>query len=73
MSRFNPKWIIGRTIVACEMNPFDSGDGHMSVAHNPVITLDNGARLKFMAEEAADGYGIDIVYFAASQRRKHGA
>jgi hypothetical protein len=43
MASLNPKWIIGRKIVAVDMNPFKGENG--ITAHAPVITFDNGARI----------------------------
>lgn len=61
MSAFNPSWVIGRTIVAVRMNPFDDGKG--GTAHAPVLELDNGAQLHFVTEETEMGeYGTSIAY-----------
>lgn len=73
--RFNPKWIIGRTIVACEMNPQparDYGSGSPeTIFHTPVITLDNGATLMFDAEETDfNVYGVNIDYLPPKRGRK---
>lgn len=60
---FNPKWILGRTIVAVEMNPRLGRNGGTQMAHDPVIRLDNGATLQFHVEETDDlMYGVDILY-----------
>jgi hypothetical protein len=61
MAGFNPKWIIGRKIIAVEMHPFE-GENHLT-AHAPVITLDNGARIFFVTEETGlSEYGTAICY-----------
>lgn len=75
MARFNPKWIIGRTIVACDMRPFQANDptlkGTKETAHDPVITLDNGAKLYFQTEETEIGeYGTSVVY-VPPRKKKH--
>lgn len=63
MRAFNPNWIIGRRIVGVEMNPFPARDLNNTMAHDPVITLDNGAKLRFMTEETqTDDYGVRILY-----------
>ena len=61
----DPRWLIGRTIVA-----YDNGTNESVLtsgarpSHNPVLTLDNGARLSFIVEELLDGddYGIFPLY-----------
>ena len=57
----NPRHLIGKKIVAVDMQPFDDGKG--GTAHDPVITLDDGSRLCFITEEidSGDCYGVDIV------------
>lgn len=65
MSGLNPKWLIGRTIVAVEMNAYRARESPVdrTLAHQPVITLDNGARLLFITDETDFGeYGTTIVY-----------
>lgn len=68
---FNPKWLIGRTVVSVEMNPYRARDAPQdrSIAYNPVITLDNGAQIRFVAQET-DGseYGVAIVYNAVARK-----
>jgi hypothetical protein len=60
-NRFNPKWIIGRTIVAVDMKPFSDGRG--GTVHDPAFTLDNGAKVSFITEETYDrDYGVNILY-----------
>lgn len=64
---FNPKWLLGRTIVAVEMNTArvrPANGGEARTMHQPVIFLDNGASIGFTVEEHPDGaeYGIDIGY-----------
>lgn len=49
--------LVGRKIVAVDLQPFDDDRG--GIAHNPRITLDNGAVIFFVAEETDVGdYGI---------------
>ena len=59
MSRFDKRRVIGRKIVAVEMNPFP--DGHGRTTYDPTFILDNGAKLYFITHELenANGYGID--------------
>lgn len=67
--RMNKRWLIGRTIVDVELNPFSDGRG--SIAHDPVITLDNGAKLAFQTEETDDlDYGVNIIYIPPTKKRK---
>lgn len=70
----NPRWLLGRTIIAVDMRPFDSaanGAGKGPIAHDPEIALDNGARLRFQAEETDLGtYGVQIVYIPAPRRKR---
>lgn len=64
MRGFNPRWIIGRTIVDVKTHPFDDCRG--GTAHKPEITLDNGATIEFLTEETDTGdYGTDIIYLRA--------
>jgi hypothetical protein len=57
--RTNVKHLVGRKIVSVDMRPFDDGKG--GVAHNPLLILDNGRRLFFVAEETEVGeYGVQI-------------
>jgi hypothetical protein len=60
--RFDPKWIVGKTIARVEMNPFDAGGGR-GTAHDPAIYFTDGTRITFMAQELEeDGYGVAIIY-----------
>lgn len=72
---FNPKWIIGRTIVAVEMNPFRASDDPSvhRVLYSPIFTLDNGAELRFVTEESDDvaEYGTAIVYLKPERKRRN--
>jgi len=66
----NPKWLIGRTIVAVDMRPFDSRMDNKT-AYDPLITLDNGAQLTFTTQETDTGeYGTAISYHPKPKRRK---
>jgi len=66
------KLLVGRRIVGYEPHPFESREHPelgSQVAHFPVLTLDNGARLTFATEETEVGeYGTAIIYHAP--RRK---
>ena len=56
----------GRMIVSIELNPFQGGAAlDNETHHQPVITLDNGATLHFVATETASGggeYGVTPTY-----------
>ncbi len=57
--RFNPKWIIGKTVERVEMNPFESREfperiGSM-VAHDPCIYFTDGSSIAFSTEETEVG------------------
>lgn len=71
---FNPKWIIGRKIVAVDMNPFEAAPETPSAnrtVFDPVFTLDNGARVKFLTTETEVGeYGIDVIYMKPLKTKK---
>lgn len=53
---------VGQKIVAFELNPFPDGRG--GTAYNPVITLGNGAQIKFEVTETEDAveYGVTPRY-----------
>ena len=63
--RFNPKWIIGKTVASVEMNPFPKGslrESRSGVAHQPCITFTDGSRIWFSTEETEGDYGTAIAY-----------
>jgi len=70
--RFVPsttKTLIGRKIVGVELNPFSDGRTPRSIAHSPVLVLDDGRRLYFITTETEIGeYGINM--FATKKPRK---
>ena len=41
------------------MNPFLSRGVK---AYDPVLILENGARIRFLVQETEGGYGVDILY-----------
>ena len=49
----------GHRIVKVEMNPFLSRGVK---AYDPVLILENGARIRFLVQETEGGYGVDILY-----------
>lgn len=54
--------LVGRRIVAVEWNRFPRGRGRTGRTADPVLLLDNGARISFSVSETEDaGYGIDIL------------
>lgn len=61
MSIATARLLVGRTIVAFDARPFDDPNG---ICHDPVIVLDNGARVSFVVEETDYGgdYGILPIY-----------
>jgi hypothetical protein len=70
---FNPRHVIGRRIVAVEMNTVKVKDeGYGGRMHDPRITLDDGSTLRFVVEEHPEGaeYGVNIVRHNAPSRRK---
>lgn len=59
----NRKWLIGRTITDVDMGVSNRRTTSGRLAHDPTITLDNGAKLVFHVEETVDNeYGVDISY-----------
>lgn len=73
--KFNPKWIVGKTIASVEMNPKRDRIRHDTI-HSPVIQFTDGSRIYFTTEEsetcASDGsyYGTGIVYSKPKQETK---
>ena len=64
MSPREAKRLVGRTIVAVELNGSWKGERRLrSYMHAPVITLDDGTFLRFTVEEHPEGgeYGVNIV------------
>lgn len=63
--------LIGRTIVDVDMRPFRARpDGTGQVCHDPVLKLDNGRRVWFVAEETETGeYGVGICITNKLRRR----
>jgi hypothetical protein len=62
-SRAKTRELIGRTIVDVEWRPFRAqpGTADRTVAYQPVLTLDNGARVYFRTQETDVGeYGTLI-------------
>lgn len=53
--------LVGRRIVGFEPHPSKDGP-HGSTVHDPVIYLDDGSQLRFIAEELEEGgnYGVLI-------------
>lgn len=63
---FNPRWIIGKTVAAVEMRPFDADDHTRRKAHDPKIIFTDGSSITFNTEETERGeYGVDVLYWAA--------
>lgn len=60
------KRLVGRTIVAVDLQATWEGDGPNRVRmHKPRITLDDGSVLTFLVEEHPDGaaYGVDLEHW----------
>lgn len=55
--RFNPKWIIGKTVASVEMNTLRDGSTTGHASHNPVIHFSDGSRIWFTVIEGSDKYG----------------
>ncbi len=56
------KLLVGRTITDFKLGAFPNGRG--GKAYNPIITLDNGARLMFDVTETESGeYGVTPTYY----------
>lgn len=68
----NARLLVGRKIVAVDLRPFrDEGvDGKLiKITYDPILTLDNGARVFFNVDEidCGDGYGIRPLYVAKAK------
>ena len=60
--------LVGRTIVAVEWNKFATGDSSHPTTTDPVLVLDSGARLGFVAIETEVGeYGVELVLRKAAE------
>lgn len=64
MTTASARLLVGRRIAAYDARTFDRGRaGERCVAHDPIITLDNGATLTFSTEETETGeYGVRVLY-----------
>lgn len=65
------KHLVGRTITDVSFRPFDAHPGvDRRQAHDPILTLDNGASVRFVTEETDGGeYGTEIVYVPNRKQR----
>lgn len=77
--RFNPRWIVGKTIATVDMQPFEGYEnpeiGARKQCHDPIITFTDGSRIQFITEETEVGcYGTDILYVPqhVKGRKSHG-
>lgn len=61
--RFNPRWIVGKTVASVDMQRSTSGvtEDDRKIC-NPIITFTDGSSIRFSTQEAEGGYGTDIVY-----------
>ena len=66
--KFNPRWIIGKTVATVDMRTFPGRDN--AIAHDPIITFTDGSSIQFQTEEIGDEfcsptgdmYGTSILY-----------
>lgn len=66
MRRVSKRQLVGRRIVDFDPQPFYAGKARDFMAHDPVITLDDGSKLTFTVEETDAGeYGIAITKWPA--------
>ncbi len=64
MRRFDPRWIVGKTITDVAMNHFDNG--RKTRATSPRIIFEDGSSISFVTQETEIGeYGTQIVYTPA--------
>ena len=64
--------LIGRTIVAVDFRPFSRGRGRQ-IAHDPIVTLDNGRHVMFVVEETdTPAYGVRIVIWGRARPKRRG-
>lgn len=63
MLRFDPRWVIGKTIADVQMRPFPDGRGR--TAHDPRIVFTDGSRITFHVQETdvEPVCGIGIYYW----------
>lgn len=67
MTLATARLLVGRTIVAVDLQPFDDCDSagrKVKTCYDPRLVLDNGARVTFMVDEidCGDGYGVRPLY-----------
>jgi hypothetical protein len=73
MTLATARLLVGRTIVAVDLRPFSAEiAGEPGVmAHDPILTLDNGARITFLTEETECGsYGVKPLYHPKPKRTR---
>ncbi len=66
------RYLLGRTIVAVDLNEFEDDEGGKCT--DPVIVLDNGSQLRFVVQEApgVGEYGVCICRDAIAGGRSQG-
>lgn len=62
MTHFNPKWIMGKTVVSVDMRKARADSARKTQTTDPVIFFHDGSSIVFLAQEAEDYYGIEIIY-----------
>lgn len=74
MATLQPRWVVGKRVVAVDMRPF--GDGKGGTTYDPVLRFEGGSSLAFVvAETEGSEYGVDPVCVPAPRRRggkRHG-
>lgn len=73
--RFNPRWIVGKTVATVDMQPFEGYEnpsaGITKQCHDPIITFTDGSHIQFITEETEVGcYGTDILYIPRKFKRR---
>lgn len=70
MKKFNPAWIVGKTVAAVDMNPTQGHGLGIGTLHHPVITFTDGSSIKMGAVEGEDEDGVSISYTIYRDKRK---
>lgn len=63
------RYLVGRTIARVEMRPFSDGRG--GVTFDPLLVLDDGSAIYFMADETESSrYGVTAYRMVAQDRSR---
>lgn len=70
LSTASARLLVGRTIVGFELRTWRDDDPERTPHHDPVLVLDNGARVTFTVTETynGDSYGIRPNYHRKPKR-----